>query len=267
MELTDTPIVIFAIYFQPMSVLSFTKPAPWLKVENGSACYIKRVSAACSATFFLNSSASSILRTGRSVLLTEEDGKVNHYDHVIIAADAESALSMLADPDANERSLLEQINYESTWVVLHTDANVMPSNRNMWSVYNYIRFINNNKPGAMVIHYYLNAIQEGLDTDMFLSINPTPGMINPSLIIDEISWINLRWNSLQAQVSSQFHKIQGKKRTWFCGEHTSPILGHEASFVTGLAIGKRLGGEVPFEFNRRAKKTFDTIAKSHMKVI
>ena len=48
------------------------------------------------------------------------------YDAVVIAAHADQALAMLADPTDAEREILGAIPYQANRATLHTDASVMP---------------------------------------------------------------------------------------------------------------------------------------------
>ena len=60
------------------------------------------------------------------------------YDHVVIAAHADQALAMLADPSAAEDTLLGAIGQTRNEAVMHRDPALMPRRRAVWASWNYI---------------------------------------------------------------------------------------------------------------------------------
>jgi hypothetical protein len=63
--------------------------------------------------------------------------------------------------------------------------------------------------------------------------------------------------------SRELRRIQGKRRTWYCGEHTSLIGAHEGSFISGLAVAVALGAPYPFPDRAAAKRLFEDSAADH----
>ena len=53
--------------------------------------------------------------------------------HVVVATHADRALSLLMDPDAEERRILSAFRYSRNEAVLHRDAALMPQRRRAWA--------------------------------------------------------------------------------------------------------------------------------------
>ena len=267
LDLIESPITALATYFVRNEMLSLTKTVRWLTVEHGTLDYIEKLAAACRVNYYRHCPVRSIFRVKNHVEVHDMDGNIDGYDQVILATNAFHALNILADADEDERGMLSQITYQFNRVVLHTDADIMPTDNELWSFYNYTRVLDHNHLGDdYYIHYYLNIVQNHLDQDTFISINPPHELIDPLRIIDVTDWYSLKWNYSQQKCAREFYNIQGQRRIWFCGEHTAPFLGHEGSLVTGLVIGKRLGGMYPFEAFDAASKIFYHVATDHMKM-
>ena len=62
------------------------------------------------------------------------------YDHVVIAAHSDQALSMLADADQRESAILGAIGYSPNAVYLHRDVRLMPKRRSAWASWNFLRW-------------------------------------------------------------------------------------------------------------------------------
>jgi hypothetical protein len=66
-------------------------------------------------------------------MLDEQDD----IDAVVIAAHADEAFRMLADPSPDEARLLGAWSYSENRTVLHRDTTWLPSNRRAWASWNY----------------------------------------------------------------------------------------------------------------------------------
>lgn len=64
-------------------------------------------------------------------------GEAAEYDHVVIASQANQALRMLSNPTPAESATLGAFRYVRSAVVLHSDARVMPAERDDWKSINF----------------------------------------------------------------------------------------------------------------------------------
>ena len=67
------------------------------------------------------------------------DGRVEHFDQVVLATHSDQSLALLAQPSTQERAVLGSIRYQANRAVLHTDTSVLPERRAAWAAWNYER--------------------------------------------------------------------------------------------------------------------------------
>ena len=74
----------------------------------------------------------------------------------------------------------------------------------------------------------------------FVNSEKQPITIDPAKVLKQLNWKHLLTDNPRMLASCELHRIQGRRRTWFCGEYTTAGYGHEFSF-TGL-------GEIPSDY-------------------
>ena len=84
----------------------------------------------------LSTKVISIERNESNVLIETNKGK-ERFDYVFLACHSDEALALLKDPSTAERSILGAIKYKKNKAILHTDCNLMPSNKRAWAAWNY----------------------------------------------------------------------------------------------------------------------------------
>jgi hypothetical protein len=201
------------------------------------------------------------------VEITTASGEREVFDEVVMATDAESALAVLSDATAEERMLLGAFHYDPVSVAVHTDPVVMPPNRRDWAAYTYVTDRVSGPFEDAIRSYCVPMIQRWVDFDLFVSFDVPDGHLDPQKVITEFRWKHLMMDLEQILATAELHRIQGKRKTWFCGEYTSVAFGHEFSFTSGLAVAKALGADYPFEDSRLARLAFYDHACHHMKLV
>ena len=102
-------------------LLHYERPI-WRTVKGGSARYVDKLTAAFKDNLRLGATVTSIERTPKGVVVRDSLGGLGVYDHVVIGAHSDQALSMLADPSDDEREILGSIGYAPNLVyLLETD--------------------------------------------------------------------------------------------------------------------------------------------------
>ena len=81
---------------------------------------------------------------------------------------------LLSDPDRVERQTLSALRYQSNRAVLHTDVNLLPTERRAWASWNYHRLEAERDEATLT--YYLNRLQ-GIDsaTPVLVTLNHDDG--------------------------------------------------------------------------------------------
>ena len=259
-------VLEFAAGFGPAPLFSVVHPTPWRTVRNGMREYIRRLAEGFQDRIRLSTPVISIARNSRGVLVRDAQGRQEKFDHVILATPADAALKLMEDPTPEERLLLAT-DYQDARVILHRDASAMPKDRSLWAAETYVTTETTPPYQHGWSNYYLPATQPWVEEDVFVTISPPEGLIDPAKIIEERHWRHLVADSLQLLRAMELHRIQGTRHTWFCGEYAGMYGGHESSVVTGLAVARALGAPYPFEDDAAARRVFYDTAVTHMRLL
>lgn len=234
--------------------LSFFAPTTWSVVRGGAREYVRRVAAALGDRVLLSTAAARVERRPDEVIVHDARGGARAFDHAVIAADGATALALLDAPTARERAALGSMRFETSTLIAHRDARVMPRDRALWSYGNY------RDRGAR------DGV-EGLHGEM--TYCPDPKAITPALvtvatpetriakakIVARVTWSHLVVDG--RILARALPAAQGERRTWFCGGHTAGFPVHEHALSSGLAIAERLGASYPFARDERAREAYE----------
>ncbi len=257
-----------AFCFGPTPMLAINHPVPFSTVEQGSREYVKRLAASVDGEIRTGTAVQSVTRSPTGVKVVDATGRSESFDQVVIGTDATTALDMLEDPSPEERLLLGDVEYVPCKIVIHDDPAVLPSDPEAQAGYVFIAEGATPQATHTFSSYNLRRIQSWLEFDVFATLNPPEGLIDPARIQHtQTNWKHLVGDALQALRAAEMHRIQGKRRTWFCGTHVSDAAWHEGALCTGLGVAAALGAGYPFPDNDTARLTFYEFAINHMRVL
>ncbi|MXN64296.1 NAD(P)-binding protein [Stappia sp. GBMRC 2046] len=245
-EMLDFPAESFVAFFENHRLVGFDRPK-WRTVTGGSREYVERLLQPLAGKIRLSSAVAEIRREDGRVMVRDEAGHTDYFDHVVIAAHTDQALAMLDDADHEEREMLAAIPYRPNTVYLHRDASLMPRRKRVWSSWNYMRA---STPGAckndVSVTYWMNRLQ-GIDNarPLFVSLNPAKAP-REDLTFGTYTYDHPQFgeNALKGQL--MLKRLQGKRNTWFCGAWCGYGF-HEDGLVSGLDVARSLGAEIPWE--------------------
>jgi predicted NAD/FAD-binding protein len=169
------------------------------------------------------------------------DGADQHFDHVVIAAQANHALRMLACTP-QEHEVLSSFTYQPSTVLMHSDARLAPPKRALWGPVNFILAPGAEMPMATI---WMNTVHRSFGgEDIFQTWNPIvepdPARVLSRVaverpVVNEASVLGLA--KLQA-----LHAAPGR-RIWFAGAYASPgVPLLESAVTSGLAVAGKLSG-------------------------
>jgi uncharacterized protein len=155
------------------------------------------------------------------------------------------------------------VRYESelhNHAIVHTDASVLPKDPThaLETRSNFILHYGN-RPDNYEITYIMHNQQPWAKR----SDKPCLVTYNPIQKIDEKKIVTRWW--FQHCVHDVFHttvllnmfgKLQGKRRTWYCGAHTV-VNSQEHCFISGMSVARQMGADYPFGHNREAAEWFN----------
>lgn len=244
-EMLDFPAENFVAFFGNHRLLQYDRPV-WRTVKGGSKNYVDKLTAAFHDRLRLGCAVTAIERTPRGVIVHDSHGRHDSYDHVVIAAHSDQALSMLADADTSERDILGAIGYSPNTAYLHRDIRLMPKRRRAWASWNFLRWKRDGTPlNDVAVTYWMNRLQ-GIDESkpLFVSLNP-PFAPDPALTFGKYICEHPQYNAAAFAAQKRLGDIQGRRRTWFCGAWTGYGF-HEDGLRSGLAVAEALGATAPW---------------------
>jgi uncharacterized protein len=246
----EMPASLFSRYLDFFDIEKATPMQTW---DQGTRRIYEAMSKPFQDRIHLNRPVKKVRRTATHVEVEDAFGKIETFDEVILACNANQTLMMLDQPSRLESFLLSSVRYESelhNHTIVHYDASVLPDNemRPLTARSNYIE-----QYGSRPDNYEITYIMHNQQPWARNSDKPCLVTYNPMHDIDREKIVKTWW--FQHIVHDVFHIsivvnlfrfIQGRKRTWHCGAHTL-INSQETCFVSGLATARQLGADYPFQ--------------------
>lgn len=241
-KLLDYPAESFIGFCENHGLLKLAGRPVWRTVHGGSVAYIERMKADGLGHARLGSRVESVSRTPDHATIRSCGGEEEDFDAVVIAAHADQALAMLADPTDDETELLGCFQYSRNEAVLHRDASLMPHGRRAWASWNYRGDSGPAEDARDIsVTYWMNNLQPlGEAGPVFLTLNPHREPA-PDTVLHRQVYEHPVFNAATLNAQKRLWSLQGRKRTWFCGAHFGAGF-HEDGLQAGLAVAEELGG-------------------------
>ena len=217
-EASKMPLKFFLKFFQNHGLFKLKDRPQWYTVTNRSRSYVNKVLSKISGEYYKNYAVNKIKRRDSGIDLYYGDkSEYFSYDKVVLACHADQSLSLLDDPSDDEKRLLSNFSYKENIAVIHTDQNIMPNNKNVWSSWN--SSIDKNNLENNSITYWLNLLQNlKFDQNIFLTLNPYLN-IDENKILKKVKFTHPYFdqNALDNQINLK--NLQNKRNTLFCGSY------------------------------------------------
>jgi predicted NAD/FAD-binding protein len=215
--------------------------APVKRVRHGTHDVVARLSAGVQH-IRLGSAVNTVTATtsGATVCV---DGVDQHFDHVVIAAQANHALQML-QCTPQERDVLSSFTYQPSTVLVHSDARLAPPNRALWGPVNFILEQGAEMPMATI---WMNTVHESFGgADIFQTWNPVIEP-DPARVFSRVAVERPVVNEASVRGITKLealHAMPGR-RIWFAGAYASPgVPLLESAVTSGLAVASRISGRL-----------------------
>ena len=209
----------------------------WRVVVGGSASYVRAMQERWQVSVRLKTPVLAVRRDVDGVNVMTADG-TERFSQVVLACHSDQALSLLADADDRESSILGAIPYQTNDVVLHTDASLLPRNRKAWAAWN--AHVPRDPSHACTVSYCMNLLQ-GIDAPqpLVVTLNRTHA-INPALILRRMSYAHPVYTHASVAAQGRRYVIQGQRRTWFAGAYWGWGF-HEDGIRSAVEVARALG--------------------------
>lgn len=261
-DVQDFPLVFFARFFDNHGLLDVVNRPQWFTIKGGSKQYVNKL-----VTRFVKDGGTTLVNTPVQKV-TRADGqndnhvsvvtnpsndtqkgqqreaKVLHFDEVIFACHADTALKLLSDASAKEREVLSHFHFTKNTAVLHTDTSVLPKKPLAWASWNYL--IDNkdpkSKPAKPVLTYHMNILQRLTKRHNYLvTLNHA---IDDKQVIKTIDYSHPVYNNEMIKAQNDWAQISSNGlHTHFCGAYWFNGF-HEDGVRSGLRVCQSLGVDV-----------------------
>jgi predicted NAD/FAD-binding protein len=239
----EFPLGFLAEFLENHGQLQLTRRPQWRTIPGGSRVYVERLLERFAGEVQAGTPVRAIERTPGGVRIVAGDGSApRSFDQVVIAAHADQALRMLAQPTAAERDVLGAMTFQANEAILHTDASLMPSRRRAWASWNY--HLGDAPSAATSVTYWMNNLQHlDAERDYFVTLN-LGDRIAPRSVIQTISYDHPVITHASVAAQGRWAEISGADRIHYCGAYWRWGF-HEDGCWSGLRAAERLLGLEP----------------------
>jgi predicted NAD/FAD-binding protein len=215
-RILEFPARCLAEFLQNHDMLTFGRRPSWRVVAGGSRRYIDVMRKSWRVDVRIGTPVRSI-RRDRDVVEISHSGRVERFDHAILATHSDDALALLDDASDTERDVLGAMPYQSNDVVLHTDETLLPRRRSAWAAWN--AFVPRDPAHAATVSYCMNRLQR-LDaaSTYVVTLNRTEA-IDPAKVLRRMTYRHPLHSHASFAAQARKAEIQGHRRTWFAGAY------------------------------------------------
>ncbi|MGP1396527.1 MAG: NAD(P)/FAD-dependent oxidoreductase [Inquilinaceae bacterium] len=243
-EMMSFPARSFVRFFANHGLLQVRDRPKWRTVTGGSRAYVARLSAPFADRIRAGCPAVSVRRDPGGVTVRDGAGEEERFDHVVIATQADQALDLLTDADAQENAVLGAFRYQDNRAVLHGDPLLMPRRRRAWASWNYLADRRGAEQTSVSLTYWMNRLQNLPGPPLLVSLNPLTAP-DPDRLFGTFAYRHPLFDAAALDAQARIGALQGRRRTWFCGSYCGYGF-HEDGLSAGLAVAEALGGNRPW---------------------
>ena len=237
-QIARFPVKFLVRFCQNHGLLSIFDRPQWMTVAGGSQRYVDKIIEPFRDRIRLNAAVTSVRRTRDQVIVATPDGRSEAFDHAIVAAHADQALRMLADPTPQERMVLSSFAFQENEVALHTDTSLMPRSRRAWASWNY--HVPREPAQRATVTYHLNRLQNlATEEDYCVTLNRTDA-IAPDKILRKIIYHHPIYSRDAFAAQKRWAEVSGVHRVHFCGAYWGYGF-HEDGVNSALAVCRHFG--------------------------
>ncbi|OBV37996.1 NAD(P)/FAD-dependent oxidoreductase [Janthinobacterium psychrotolerans] len=227
------PAATFLRFCLNHRLLQVNNRPQWRTVAGGARQYVEKI-AATLPDRRLRTAVHSVRREGGAVLVSSSMG-TETFDAVVLATHAPTTLAMLADASETERAILGGVRYQPNTAWLHTDTQLMPRRRKVWSAWNYLAGAASAGQRPVCVSYWLNQLQAlPFDTPVMVTLNPH---VPPAAgtVLDKFDYAHPIMDQATIRSQQQLAQIQGKGGLWYAGAWTGYGF-HEDGLKSALRV-------------------------------
>ncbi len=215
-DILEFPASTFLRFCINHALLQVNDRPQWRTVQNGARSYVQKIAASLNDVR-LNSPVISVKRNALGVLVESAQG-IEQFDAAVLATHAPDTIRILKDATTEESRILSKVRYQANTAYLHTDINLMPRSKKVWSAWNYLaKTSTQNSPASVCVSYLLNQLQR-LDTTtpVIVTLNPHEEP-RPESVFAKFEYDHPIFDQQAIDAQTELANIQGKNACWFAG--------------------------------------------------
>lgn len=237
----DFPAAYAIRFFDNHGMLGFGRFG-WRAVRGGSRTYVDELLSRLGGRVRVGLGVRALRRDLGGVELTTDDGGRHRFDKVVVAAHADQALRLLADPSPEERRALGAFAYTTNDVVLHTDDRLLPREPRARASWNFHLDDCGSSQEVPAITYHLNRLQRlEADRDYCVTLNASE-RVDPGHVIARLTYEHPLYTHESIAAQPELRRLSGSRHTYFAGAHLGNGF-HEDGLRSGVAAAAALGVE------------------------
>ncbi len=242
-QMLEYPAYSLLSFFKNHGLLQLEDRPQWETVIGGSRNYLQKLHQHPNIHIVSGVSIEHIERTDTQIEVFFTEGKSLIADQLVLATHADQALTLLGqDASDDEIDLLRPFQYQANHAYLHSDLTYMPSERKVWSAWN---FMESDAQKPVQVSYWMNCLQHiESDRPLIVTLNPN-NLPNVDLTWQYHVFDHPVFTPETRQAQLQLHRLQGKQRTWFAGSYFGHGF-HEDGFASAVAIAQAWGITPPW---------------------
>jgi uncharacterized protein len=234
----DYPVAYLCAFLGNHGFLSARRSLAWRTVTGGSATYVARIAAQIPAVR-CSTPVRCVRRLGDGVEIRDDAGRSHAFDAAVIAAHADQALALLAEPTPLERAALGAFRYAPNAAVLHTDDRLLPRRAAARASWNYQQDVCE-PSGPARISYDLTRLQRLPATESYLvTLNPAAG-IRPAAVLATMTYEHPLYTPASVAAQRRLPELNDGRLAFAGAYHGWGF--HEDGCRSGAAAAVSLGG-------------------------
>jgi predicted NAD/FAD-binding protein len=215
-DLLEMPAASFIRFFENHGLLGRGDGVRWRTLRGGSKVYVDALERRMRATIERSTPVLGITTTASGVEVATRGGK-RLFDRVILAVHADTALSLLASPTADQRRVLGAIRYLRNETVLHTDTSLLPRRSAARASWNY-RVPREENDGVLVT-YDLSRLQGIPSAEPLLVTLNGSARIDPARVLARFDYAHPLLDPGAIDAQREHARIDGVGGIHFAGAY------------------------------------------------
>lgn len=232
-DILSFPAATFLRFCLNHALLQVTRRPQWKTVVGGGREYVRQIVSKLDDVR-IGTPVRGVRRGVDGVDVLTDTGS-QRFDALVMATHAPDTLRLLDDANDAERSVLRSVRYQPNVAVLHTDTNLLPRRRRIWSAWNYLGGRGLGGATPVCVSYLVNQLQPlPFATPLVVTLNPVAEPA-PGTELRRFVYDHPLFDLAAIDAQRRLPTLQGQRRTWFAGAWTGYGF-HEDGLKSALRI-------------------------------